>query len=136
MATKVVMRVVPGGLMAVNRAEESKFDDLIGREVQASISQPRNLKFHRKFFAMLHLAREMADLDVNAEQFRHLVLVGAGYCTFHEIGGRVIAIPKSMSFGSMDETEFSKLYSDCLDFICANYVDETPGRLDAMLHFM
>jgi hypothetical protein len=136
MAIKVVMRVQPGGLMAVNAAEASKLDDMLGREVQATISQPRNLKFHRKFFAMLHTAQHMADVNLNAEQWRKLVLTGAGYCTFHEIGSRMIAIPKSISFGSMDETEFAKLYSDCLDFICANYVDERPESLDAMLSFM
>ena len=136
MALQVICKVLPGGLRCVNDAESTKLENLIGKEVQVTVKQPRNLKFHRKFFAMLNMAQSMADVTINPEQWRHLVLAGAGYCTFHKIGDKMVAIPVSISFSSMDEVEFSQLYSDCLDFICLNYVDDTPESLNAMLQFM
>lgn len=136
MPTDVICRVAPGGLMAVNAGEAEKLAELVGREVMAKISQPRNIAFHRKFFALLAAARMMADTEYNAEQFRAYVTVGCGYCDFiKHPEGRTVAIPKSISFGSMDETEFERLYQDALTFICKTWVLDEQ-QLDEIVRFM
>lgn len=121
MATEIYCRVVPGGLMALNQAEAEKLEDLVGREVKAVITQPRNLAFHRKYFALLKVAHDMSNTDMNREQFRIYVQAGAGYCTFTQLDGKSLAIPKSISFASMDEIEFNRLYNDVLSFVCETW---------------
>jgi len=136
-ATEIICRVVPGGLRAANEVEAEKLETLRGRDVLVKISQPRNLGFHKLFFAMLKISLDMADIEINAEQWRAIVTVGAGWCTF--VPGRqgLIAVPKSISFGAMDETEFHRLYEAAIGFICANYVfAATPRDLDAQARFL
>lgn len=136
MATEVVCRVVPGGLMAVNHAEASKLDGLLGKEVMATIRRPRNLQFHKKYFAMLKATRDMVDLEVNMRQWRWLVLVGIGHCDYIEHQGYPLAIPKSINFASVDDTEFEQIYSDSIDWICSNHLEQRPAELRQLLEFL
>jgi hypothetical protein len=46
MATDVICKVVPGGLMASNAIESEKLDQFRGKEMQVRITIPRNLAFH------------------------------------------------------------------------------------------
>jgi len=135
-STDVLVQVVPGGLRAVNGVESDKLNQLRGREVMAKISQPRNLRFHRKFFALLGVAIDMADTNMNDEQFRAYNTAGAGWCDFipgHD--GNLVAVPKSISFGKMDETTFNRLYQDVLTFIVRRWkLDEQ--QLSRMVDFM
>ena len=135
MAVDVVVRVVPGGLMGVNAPEASKLENLKGKEVSARISIPRNLAFHRKFFALLDVARDLADTDFNEEQFRAVCITGAGWCDYIEHDGKMIAIPRSISFAKMDDAEFENLYKDVLDFICSNWVIDY-NQIDQIVGFM
>lgn len=135
MAVEIVVRVVPGGLMATNHHEAMKLEAMHGKEVQARISIPRNLSFHRKFFAMLNVGREMADCDFNPEQFRAVCITGAGWCDFVEHDGKMVAVPRSISFAKMDEAEFGNLYSDVLDFICKNWVLDRQ-QMEEILAFL
>lgn len=136
MAVKIVCKVVPGGLMCANNTEADKLEDLKGQEVMATITRPRNLPFHRKFFALLGVARDMARTEANPEQFRHMVLAGAGWCDFVQTkSGKLVAVPKSISFAAMDDVEFQKLYSDCMDFICKEWVMDSD-QIDQIVGFM
>ena len=103
----------------------------------AKISQPRNLQFHKLFFAMLSVALDMADVQATPEQWRAMVTCGAGWCDFVAGKDGLIAVPKSISFGALDETEFRRLYDDVIKFICANYLHgTTPQELDSQAQFM
>jgi len=135
MSTDVLVQVVPGGLRAVNGVESDKLNQLRGREVMAKISQPRNTHFHRKYFALLGVALDMVPEDYTAEQFRALCTVGAGYCEFLGSGEKMIAIPKSISFANMDETQFERLYQDTLSFICKTW-ELDSGQLSRIVDFM
>ena len=134
MSTDVICRVQHGGLRAINEAESSKLDDLRGLQVMCRISQPRNLQFHRKGFALLHSIFELVDTELTFEQFRKLLVAKAGYGEFISVRGKVIFLPKSLSWGSMDETEFQKVYQDIITVAIREYaVDE--NSLSAMLEF-
>ena len=137
MVTKVLVRVVPGGLQAINGVETAKLVDMHGKEVTAKLELSRNFRFHRKYFALLGVAHDMADTDLNAEQFRAFCTVGAGHCDFirGENKANLIAIPRSISFAAMDELEFNRLYQDTLTFICKRWVlDE--NQLNQIVEFM
>lgn len=136
MATDIIVRAVPGGFMCANAIESEKAEQLRGKELMATFTQSRNIRFHKKFFALLGVARDMADTDYNAEQFRAYVTVGAGYCEFiQDSEGGVVAIPKSISFAKMDETEFNRLYNDALTFICQKWALDT-NQVNQIVSFM
>jgi hypothetical protein len=136
-ATEIMCKVVTGGLQCLGMAEASKLEDLHGREVMATIKQARNPKFHRLYFAMLKASIDMAHTDYTMEQWRAIVTVGAGHCDFVEHDEKMIAIPNSISFGKMDETQFDKLYNDSVTFICSHYLHGTePDELDREARFV
>ena len=55
-STSVIMQVFPGGLRAVNDIEADKLDQFMGQELAIVITRPRNIRFHRKYFALLGTA--------------------------------------------------------------------------------
>lgn len=135
MSTDVVCRVFAGGLHAVNGAECSKLERLSGKEVMCKISQPRNLRFHRKGFALFHAVYELADTDLTFEQFRKVLVAKAGYGDFIQgKNDQLIFLPKSLAWGSMDETEFERVYQDVLTTAIKEYaIDE--NTLNQMVQF-
>ena len=137
--TGIIMRRTVQGLSPVDQgAWELLTGERIklGDDVLCKITRPRNLQFHRKFFAMINETFDMQDQFETKEQWRAVVTAGAGYCDF--IKGRddvLVAIPKSIAFHSMGEAEFERLYQDALTFICAKYVHDEPDRLATILEF-
>lgn len=86
----------------------------IGDEVKAEIKKPRNYLFHKKFFALLNLAFQNQDEFDNFEKFRFVMVMKAGWFEAIKTGKGVVYMPKSISFGKMDEFEFEKLYNAML----------------------
>ena len=80
----------------------------------------RNPRHHRKYFALLNLVVS------NTEKFKdvnHLRMILAIECVHYDelidpLSGEVRIIPKSISFSSMGQDEFSELYSKSLDYCC------------------
>ncbi|HRC03251.1 MAG TPA: DUF1367 family protein, partial [Niabella sp.] len=62
------------------------------------------------------------EIYTNLDHLRHDLTVDAGYYDLtYNFNGEEVKRPKSISFSSMDETEFKKLYSDVLDSILRNF---------------
>ena len=135
MATEIIMRTVPGGMMAANDVEADKLDQFMGQELMVRITRPRNLKFHRKYFALLGVSLQMIDDEYTPEQFRALCVAGAGYGEFLDSDRGMVFVPKSISFAAMDDTEFDRLYQDTLTFICKKWVLDEQ-QLNQIVEFM
>lgn len=78
----------------------------------------RNIKFHRKFFALINLGFQNQERYSDIEAFRKVVIISAGY--FEElilIGGEIAIQPQSISFKSMDETKFNEVFKSCSQVI-------------------
>ena len=100
----------------------------LGEGVHADFKRMRNLKFHRKFFALLNLAFdyfEPPEIDTkwgkpekNFDVFRKnlCILAGYGHPVF-TIDGKFRMEADSISFGNMDADTFEKLYIAVLDVI-------------------
>lgn len=106
-----------------------------GALVFGNMVVPRNGKFHRKFFAMLTVCYGNMDVPTitvqstgevipeSQEAFRRNVTIKAGYWHW-TIGPKNNLVPEadSIKFGSMDEAEFSKLYSAVVNVILQDYL--------------
>lgn len=92
----------------------------IGQTYKAKITVPRNIDFHRKFFALINCAWEYQNEAVqqhfknSVDQFRKSVEMSAGWCdTVYSIKrNEWLDIPKSIAFDKMDNIEFSTLYDN------------------------
>ena len=132
---KIRMIKGPSGLLPFDQEAAEWFDKVkIGQAVDAEFKLPRNAKFHRRFFAMLNVAFSNYDwpevetkwgkAKCNFELFRKYVTVKAGhYEAALTPTGEVRAEPKSISWANMDEEQFRKLYSDVLDVILLEFLD-------------
>jgi hypothetical protein len=65
-------------------------------------------------------------IQKNFERFRHDITILAGYYDFTlDINGNTKAIAKSISFASMSQDEFEKLYSKTIDVLLARVFNKT-----------
>lgn len=88
-----------------------------GTEVLANIRKPRNIKFHRKFFALLNMGFKNQERYTEFEDYRAVMSMKAGFYKTIETDKGVVYLPKSISFSKMDELEFEELYSKMIDVL-------------------
>lgn len=96
----------------------------LGETYSVEVRVARNVDFHRKYFALIAYAweylneKELATFK-SKDNFRKYLEISAGHCEviFHPRLQEFVEIPKSISFGSMDNAEFSELYSKVKDVI-------------------
>jgi len=112
-----------------------------GAVFEISARQPRNARFHRKFFALLKLGydawqpprRRMKyrgrPVAKSFEAFREEVTILAGFYeqTF-DLAGRLQLRARSISFARMGEDEFERLYSAVIDVLLARVLTTYRDR--------
>jgi hypothetical protein len=90
------------------KAKKIKVNELY----EVEIRQPRNIKFHNKFFALLELVYQNQEAYSNKDDMREDLTIEAGfYREVINLHGQTVKKAKSISFAKMDDFEFSELYS-------------------------
>lgn len=130
MATELLIMKAPGGALMPVREEDREVIAgwKVGQGIKGKFTRARNIRFHRKFFAMLSLAFDAWEPPEvthngmpavkNRDRFRKDLIVAAGYYEpVVNLKGEVRAEARSMSFDSMDEDEFEQMYSAVADVI-------------------
>lgn len=106
------------GAKAYNRFLKAVRELEIGELIAFSYRVPRSLKFHRLHFAMLKAVFDSQEQFNDSEQFRKWTEVGAGHCEFVPgPKGRMVALPKSISYESIDDEEFSTVHENVKQFL-------------------
>lgn len=126
MATEVYLKRRMGALYPTNRGDEEALMSLPeGVTVKAVITQPRNVKHHRKFMALLNAVYPHQEAYATFESFHAAIKVALGYGdTVALPDGRVIIVPGSISFAKMDQQSFEQFYQRAMDLICSKVI---PG---------
>ena len=127
---KAFFRKLPGGILRPDdeQSAESIKTVAVGAVISVEWKHPRNYRFLRKFFAMLKVGydawepaeQEYKGLPVqkNFDRFREDVTIAAGFGeVVLNIRGEARARAKSISFGSMSQEEFDKLYNAAADVL-------------------
>ena len=79
---------------------------------------PRSEKFHRLHFVMLRAFYEAQEQFADDYVFRKWTEVGAGHCEFVPgPTGRMVALPKSISYESLDDVEFEDIHGKVKGFL-------------------
>lgn len=107
-------------------AYDSDFEKIykikVGKIIKCEITQPRNLRLHNKFMALIRMVYNNQDHYKNFDQLRKDLIKSAGFYDEHvSFDGEVTREAKSISFGSMKEDEFQNLYSRVMDEIVTHF---------------
>lgn len=148
MTGKLAMRQINGALVPADRysVEALKSRKLGPSDVVfATLRKPRNPKFHRLAHALGQLLvenlDEFADLDSHS-CLKRIQLEADIACdqmaiNFPGLGPCSYRMPRSLSFESLDQTQFEAVYSAMCRHIAARYWrDLTPERVAEMAELM
>lgn len=151
----LLSKSMSGSLVPAFPEEAEKLEGLaLGEICRAKLTRPRNLRFHRKGFALFKLAFDLwseglpVGLDYKGEpvapdfdRFRKDLTILAGfYEPIYGIRGDVRLQAKSLSFAQMGEEEFGRVYSALLDTILAKLLrnltrDEIERAVERVMGF-
>ncbi|KKL59225.1 hypothetical protein LCGC14_2217480 [marine sediment metagenome] len=88
-----------------------------GELVKVSWSRPRNIRFHRKFFAMLQIILANQEHYKSMDDLLDVCKLRIGHVRIVETAKGIERFPASISFANMDETEFSAFYDRAVDWV-------------------
>ena len=110
---KLYLRNTLHGLIPLYPSDyEEKKKLRIGADYLANITSPRNLGFHKKFFALLNLGFSNQDIYPEFEYYRIVKTMECGYFkTIITERGKELYLPESINFASMDNDTFETLYN-------------------------
>jgi hypothetical protein len=95
------------------------------------VKRERNIMFHRKFFALIQMVYQNQEHYNSFDKLRKDLLIDSGYFEEHtSIWGEVIRDAQSISFASMDQDTFDKMYSDVLDNIVKHFHFDKQDIID------
>ena len=119
-------KVVPNGLLWT----DGYIPELrLGDVVRVRVTTPRNGGFHRKAFALFRVLHdyysEAVDQPLDRDVFRKWLTMRAGFFDLTPDGG---AMPKSISYSSMDGEEFARLYDSIVTFAIGQFLPEVVSR--------
>lgn len=89
----------------------------LGQDYEVEVKNPRNIKFHRKFMAMLNVGYENSKLDMPFESYRKYVTMKAGFFRAYTTPRGTFYDAESISFSAMSQDQFEDVYSRVLDVI-------------------
>lgn len=94
-----------------------------GQSKECEVKEPRNYRFHKKFFALVNLCFENLPERYDSVYPTPQTLLNelkfqVGHCDEHRtLGGKITYIPKSINFASMDQFQFEEFYDSVLNVI-------------------
>jgi len=118
---KLFVKNTLSGLIPLYPADlEEKKKLRLNQEYEVEVKHPRNIGFHRKFFALVNIGWENTSLNMPFETYRRYVTMKAGYFKTYQTNKGTYYEAESISFASMDQVTFEEVYSRVLDIIIAD----------------
>ena len=95
-----------------------------GELVKVTWTRPRNIRFHNKFFAMLGIVLKNQEHYTSMDELLGVCKLRIGHVTVIQTPYGLERWPKSISFATMDETEFNIFYDAAVDWVLGEVI---PG---------
>lgn len=118
---KVLVIRTLNGIKPAYDSDKDIFNKMPLNEIfEIEYTKRRNVKFHRKFFALLKLAYEnQSDYRMIEDLRRDLLIVSGNYdeqvC---KITGEIYKKAHSINFSNMDDFQFNEVYTSVKEVIC------------------
>lgn len=161
MASTIIARKLPSQQDGITRfvgatpLDKEMLDSIPTEDdIKLSVTVPRNLKFHKKFFVLLGVILDYMDEQTQAElnvytveELLNRLKIDLGLYTLFIVGpgstlpeGTPIYQPDSISFGKMDEVRFNKLYKSTIGIAIGKYTtaqteESMMQAVEAVLRF-
>lgn len=127
---KAIVVKLSNGLFAYSDEDAEKLKRIPnGKAVEISFSSARNPLHHRKYFKLISVAWDYQPESVkefykDKEIFRKTIELACGHCevVYDLKNERFVEIPKSISFDSMSQEEFSELYDKVMLLITTKFL--------------
>ena len=134
---KILLQNTINGLLPLYGSDYDEKRKLkLGETYEAEIVRPRNVGFHRKFFALINLGWENTSMELPFEVYRKWVIMKAGYVQTYDTGKGILYEAESIAFGSMPEDRFEVLFGRCLDIIIKDIGATEEDIQNALVGFM
>lgn len=127
----VYLRRTLGGLVPDTEADQERVKRLkMGDVVKAKISRPRNYAHHKKAWALARFIAENSDVYDNDTKAMTALKLASGHCQYvvDPTTGEMIANPDSISYESLDQTDFETWYTDAVNG-CLKYILQHMNKL-------
>lgn len=152
MLTKVARDLLrPASAADAERLERFR----IGGEIACEVREIRNLGFHKKYWALINFLFDIweetmprqqwrgREVKANIDRFRdNLTILTGRFDPTYNIRGEVQLDAHSISFASMQQEEFEKLFSDTIDIALSKVLDrpdldqaKVRQIVDQIMHF-
>lgn len=95
-----------------------------GEIIEVTIRRPRNIKHHRKFFAMLQLVFSNQNAYKSLDDLLEVCKLSIGHCRTIRTKVCDVKIPNSISFSSLDQDAFNDFYDRAVQWVIADVI---PG---------
>ncbi len=108
-----------GGLAPVDDAAREAMNHYgTGEILRVKLFRDRNPRHHRLWFGLLGLVFQNQQRYLSQEALRFAITIQAGFVDEIRLSGDRVALkPKSLSWGKMDQAEFSEFYAAALKAI-------------------
>lgn len=134
----VLVKTLGGSIIPAYDQDKEKLKRFkAGEPFMAEVTKPRNLRFHKKAFALFNMVFQNQEVYTNLDDLRYDLTIEAGY--FNEgvnIHGEVIKRAKSISFAQMDDTEFSEYYEAIIKTIVKYFHFDRQDIIDNIEDFV
>ena len=92
----------------------------IGTRVKADCRIPRAARTHKRYWALVKLIYENTEQFRSADMVHQFLKIRAGHCTpiVSKRTGEVFLVPDSISYDTLDETEFQQVWRRIVDVVC------------------
>jgi len=93
-----------------------------GQRVRLEIKEFRNLDRHRAYWAMLQDVVDATDRALSSERLHEVLKLETGVIDLVRLPtGLTVAVPGSISFDKMDESEFVKFFARAQEWLSRTY---------------
>ena len=101
---------------------------------RADIVKPRELTSLRRYWALVNMVYSNSDQFSSTECLHQYLKIRCGHCTpiTNKLTGEVFLVPNSISFSTLDEVEFQKVWKSIVDIICNEIL---PGITDVEIEY-
>lgn len=133
MATELIMQRDGNRLAAAEAMSLEALQNLPkGEMLKVTITRPRNMGHHRKFFALMGVVFEAQSRHATMEHLLDAIKIAIGhYDLVHLSKKHTVIHPRSISFAKMDQAAFEQFYNRVIALIVERIL---PGTTQEELH--
>ena len=135
---KAFVRKIDSKLIPLNDSDRDIFNKFKEFEdIEIELKRPRNLRFHKKFFALLNLGFQNTKQPIELfEDYREWAIMRAGHVRKIQTLDGEFYRAKSINFAKMDNLEFEEVYKSVLQVIILDTGATEQDIEDNYMQFM